>query len=70
MGRKLPRELSKRNLIRDNSEMIGNIKYLNRLAEELLAANIQLTMDLEKAKKSCLRFKEALDASYEEELHV
>lgn len=45
-------KLSRKELIKDNQEMLGTIKWCSRVIDEQLAANVQLTLNLSSLQKT------------------
>lgn len=70
MRRKLPKELSKRNLIRDNSDMLDRLHAYKDIIESQMVANIQLELNLSTLQKKYDALTNVIDHNIEEELHV
>ena len=43
-------KLSRKELIKDNTEMLGTIKWMQRVMDEQLAANIALSLEVDRLK--------------------
>lgn len=68
MRRKLPKEYSKRTLMKDNAAMTELIHYYRKILKSQLAANVKLSMDHSKLQKQYDDLTLKTDALEEEEL--
>ncbi|RKZ86312.1 MAG: hypothetical protein DRQ39_05865 [Gammaproteobacteria bacterium] len=57
MRRKLPSELSKKNLIRDNSNMLSRLHAYKDIMESQLMANIELEIKITKLEKEIAKLR-------------
>jgi len=58
MRRKMPPELSKRNLIRDNADMLDKLHAYTEIIETQLIANIELEIKITKLEKEIAKLRE------------
>lgn len=61
------KDMSRKALIKDNTEMAGNIKWLGRVMDDQLAANVQLELNLSALQSDYDELVETLNREYEYE---